>query len=162
DRATRKARPVDRERHCEVAEQQRGARRARAARGLRRSGGAVGLRIRRIEPHRILVGTGAVYRGRAVCSPPGMGAPELRGAASRLQRLGALVLGCAGSAALVWHCAASPEVTWIAQHGDAAWITDRRPVDLSVQQYGRPEVPVATFLRRFELAAAPAHAELRV
>jgi len=82
--------------------------------------------------------------------------------AARLQRFGALGLACAAAAAFAWHCATSPEVTWIEQSGDAAWITDPRPVDLMVQQFGREEVPVATFARRFELDAPPVRAELRV
>ena len=97
------------------------------------------------------------------CAPrDSEGRPRSRERLARLQRFAALALAVGAVVALGWHCTASPEVTWIAQRGDAAWITDPRPVDLSVQQYGRAEVPVATFVRRFELASAPDRAELRV
>ena len=46
--------------------------------------------------------------------------------------------------------------------GDAAWITDPRPVDAMVQQYKQATVPVATFRRRFAVAAVPSVAPLRV
>jgi hypothetical protein len=80
----------------------------------------------------------------------------------RAQRLaaGALVLLALGL--LAWRWVRSPEVAWVWQHGDARWITDPRPVDAAVQQWGRSDVPIARFARRFVLEAAPASAELRV
>jgi hypothetical protein len=82
--------------------------------------------------------------------------------AGRAQRLAAAALISAGVAILVWRCAASPGVTWIWQHGDAAWITDPRPVDATIQGYGGAPPPVVTFSTRFRLPVAPDHAELRL
>lgn len=82
--------------------------------------------------------------------------------AARVQRLAAAALVVAALALLGWRAARSPEVTWVRQHGDAAWITDPRPVDARIQQWGRPEPPVARFVARFALGEAPAAASLRL
>ncbi|MCX5740841.1 MAG: hypothetical protein NTZ61_20540, partial [Proteobacteria bacterium] len=64
--------------------------------------------------------------------------------------------------ALAQRCACAPDVAFLFANGDAAWITDPRPVDAMVQQYKQPTVPVATFRRRFAVDAVPAVARLRV
>lgn len=82
--------------------------------------------------------------------------------AARVQRLAAAGL-CAGALALLgWRCACSPEVAFVHQHGKAAWITDPQPVDARTQQWGRAAPPVARFVARFPLAAAPVSASLRL
>jgi len=63
---------------------------------------------------------------------------------------------------LAQRCACAPDVAFLFANGDAAWITDPRPVDAMVQQYKQPTVPVATFRRRFAVDALPAVARLRV
>jgi hypothetical protein len=79
-----------------------------------------------------------------------------------LQRGAALGLVVAAGLVLGLRCARSPEVTWVWQRGDAAWITVPQPVDAAVQQFGRPSVPVARYVRRVTLDALPEHAELRL
>lgn len=82
--------------------------------------------------------------------------------AARAQRLAAAGLAAVALAGLGWRCARSPEVAWVRQHGDAAWITDPRPVDARIQQWGRPAPPVARFVARFALEQPPASASLRL
>jgi hypothetical protein len=79
-----------------------------------------------------------------------------------LQRAGAVALGLSAAAALGYACSRSPGVVFLWPGGFAPWITDPRPVDARVQQWGSEEVPVARFVRGFELDAAPARAELVV
>lgn len=81
-------------------------------------------------------------------------------ALERIQRAIALALVAGALALLGWRGATSPDVVWVWQHGDAAWITDPRPVDARVQQWGRSDLPVARFATRFELAQTPSRAPL--
>ncbi|RIL02766.1 MAG: hypothetical protein DCC71_16070 [Proteobacteria bacterium] len=84
-------------------------------------------------------------------------APRAR--AESLQRLGAALAVACLVGALGVRCACAPDVAFLA---GAGWITDPRPVDARVQQYKQPRVPVARFVRRFEVPHVPAHAALRV
>ncbi len=70
---------------------------------------------------------------------------------------------CVGTLVALGHrCACAPDVAFLFAAGDAAWITDPRPVDAMVQQYKEPRVPVATFTRRFTLGEPPATARLHI
>src|SRR5262245_65900428 len=59
-------------------------------------------------------------------------------------------------------CASSPEIPFLTASPEAPWIAAIEPVDGNLRQWGREDVPVTVFRRRFELAQPPAQARLRV
>ncbi len=67
-----------------------------------------------------------------------------------------------GLVALGLHGAFAPDVAFLFGDGDAAWITDPRPVDAAVQQYKQAQVSAATFTRRVELERLPRDATIEV
>jgi hypothetical protein len=80
----------------------------------------------------------------------------------QLQRFGALALAIGACVAIGQRCACAPDVAFLFQRGDAAWITDPEPVDARLRQYRQQKVPVATFTTRFSLSPAPSDAVLYV
>ncbi|MDJ0866002.1 MAG: glycosyltransferase family 39 protein [Myxococcota bacterium] len=83
-------------------------------------------------------------------------------AAERLQRAGAVLLLLGSAGLLGWRCATSPEITFLVPQEGAGWITESRPVDAAVQQYGQATVPRARFVRTFVLDEVPAASALRI
>src|SRR4030095_12254211 len=87
---------------------------------------------------------------RIVAAPPRRGGGGVCGGAAR---------GVRAVAWLGYRCVAAPDVAFLVGSG---WLTNPRPVDAKVQQYGQAHVPVATFVQRFELETAPPAATLHV
>jgi hypothetical protein len=96
------------------------------------------------------VGAGAESRAAAaraaVLDRPPLAFGSLRGRCGALLLLAvALPLG-----ALAVHCARSPEIPFVAPGPRAPWVMAPRPVSAALEQWGRVEVPVTSFERRFE------------
>jgi hypothetical protein len=64
--------------------------------------------------------------------------------------------------ALGHRCVFAPDVAMLFDRGDAAWITNPRPVDAMVQQYKQAVVPVAKFTTRFGVATSQQRVPLHV
>ena len=80
-----------------------------------------------------------------------------RGALAGAAAIGVLSLGL-----VVLRCSCSQEIPFIAASREAPWISALEPVDGTLRQWGREDIPVTVFRRRFELAQVPAEARLRV
>jgi hypothetical protein len=88
----------------------------------------------------------------------GAGAPRpARGALAGAAAIAAISLGL-----VVFRCSVSQEIPFLAPSREAPWIAAPEPVDGSLRQWGREDIPVTVFQRGFELAQAPAEARLRV
>ncbi|MEE8475272.1 MAG: hypothetical protein V3T01_07980 [Myxococcota bacterium] len=99
----------------------------------------------------------------------GMGVPmSWRGA----QWSGAIALAVLPMLFLVLRCSFSPEISFIHQTSEAPWLIAPRPVDATLRQWGKAEVPVDTFKGRIDLpdlsdsmdstaATGPVYANLR-
>ena len=83
------------------------------------------------------------------------------GSGGRLQILGAAVLILGSLAVAVGIALRGPEVAYLPASPEAPWITDPRPVNSNLQQWGREAPPQVHFVRRFELAAPVERAPLR-
>jgi hypothetical protein len=57
-------------------------------------------------------------------------------------------------AAVATRCALSPEIPFVAPGPRAPWVMAPRPVSAALEQWGRVEVPVTSFVRRFEAPEA--------
>ncbi len=83
-----------------------------------------------------------------------------RGQRFQLRLSAALVFG--SGALLALRCSFAPEIEFVVQDPAAPWITDPRPVFTLIKQWGRAEVPLASFVRRFDLPRVPAAARLEL
>ncbi len=81
----------------------------------------------------------------------------------RAQRGGAIALVAATAGLLGLRCATSPEVPFLWPGAPAPWIAAPLPVSAELMQWGRKEVPVASFERSFAagLPGPPVWLELR-
>jgi hypothetical protein len=82
------------------------------------------------------------------------------GTGRRLQILGAVVLVVGSLAVALALALRGPEVAYLPASPQAPWITDARPVNSNLQQWGREQPPEVRFVRRFELTRLPAEARL--
>jgi hypothetical protein len=73
----------------------------------------------------------------------------MRFSRSRAQQAGAVALAAASLGFLLQRCACSPQVPFIRQSASAPWIMPASPVSAELQQWGRQEIPVARFEKRF-------------
>jgi hypothetical protein len=80
-----------------------------------------------------------------------------RGALAGAAAVAALSLGL-----VVLRCSCSQEIPFLTPSGEAPWIAALEPVDGTLRQWKREDVPVTVFRRRFELVQVPAQARLRV
>ena len=78
-----------------------------------------------------------------------------RGALAGAAAIAALSLGL-----VVLRCSSSQEIPFLMPARGAAWIAALEPVDGTLRQWGREDVPVTVFRRGFELAQVPAQARL--
>ncbi len=80
-----------------------------------------------------------------------------RGAVAGAAAIAAISLGL-----VVLRCSCSQEIPFLTPSRGAPWIAALEPIDGTLRQWGREDVPVTVFRRRFELAQVPAQARLRV
>jgi hypothetical protein len=84
---------------------------------------------------------------------------RVRARAESWQRVLAPVAVAGAVALLLERCFVAPDVVFLT---GGPWLTNERPVDAKVQQWGEEHVPVATFVARAELATAASPVALRV
>jgi len=101
-----------------------------------------------------------MWRSRAQGRGEKAGSKERR--PSRGTLTGAAAIAVFSLGLVVLRCSCSQEIPFIAPSRAAPWIAALEPVDGTLRQWGREDIPVTVFRRRFELAQVPAEARLRV
>jgi hypothetical protein len=86
----------------------------------------------------------------------------VNGRPSRSALAGVAAIAVLSLGAVMLRCASSQEIPFLFPSREAPWIAAQEPIDGKLRQWGREDVPVTVFRRRFELAQPPSQARLRV